>query len=192
MKKADPNSPKLTENDKDVLRKIIEYSKIPDSKIAGDIGISPQAVFKIRSKLETLGIIKGYTPIIDFKKIGIQIITIAVICIKPEAWTKHSDDYVSDRISKIPYIISAYRVSEVGASHILLLGFKDTAQKEQYMAKLQVKNASELEVKETYNFSVEKIIMQNSMGLLQEIIAKKNFPEYDLFPRTEAKKEIRN
>ena len=79
MQKADPDSPKLTENDKEVLRKIIDHSRIPDSKIAEDIGISPQAVFKIRNKLEVLGIIKGYTPIIDFKKIGIQVLALLVI-----------------------------------------------------------------------------------------------------------------
>ena len=95
MQKADPNSPKLTENDKDVLRKIIDHSRIPDSKIADDIGISPQAVFKIRAKLEQLGIIKGYTPIIDFKKIGIRILAFLVIRLKPEVWSKYSDELVS-------------------------------------------------------------------------------------------------
>ena len=81
MEKPDPDSPKLTEHDKDVLRKIIEHSKIPDSKIASEIGISPQAVFKIRTKLEQLGVIKGYTPIIDFKKVGISTLMVIVISI---------------------------------------------------------------------------------------------------------------
>src|SRR3989344_6518385 len=82
MQKPNPDSPKLTENDKDVLRKIIDHSRIPDSKIAEDIGISPQAVFKIRAKLEELGIIKGYTPIIDFKKIGIHVLALLIIRLK--------------------------------------------------------------------------------------------------------------
>lgn len=82
MEKADPDSPKLTENDKEVLRQIIEHAKIPDTKIAEDIGISPQAVFKIRNKLEDLGIIKGYTPIIDFKKIGIKVLALIIIRLK--------------------------------------------------------------------------------------------------------------
>jgi len=79
MEKADPDSPKLTENDKEVLRQIIDHTKIPDSKIAESIGISPQAVFKIRAKLEQLGIIKGYTPIIDFKKLGIQVMALQLL-----------------------------------------------------------------------------------------------------------------
>lgn len=182
MQKADPNSPKLTENDKEVLRKIIEYAKIPDSKIAGDIGISPQAVFKIRTKLEQLGIIKGYMPIIDFKKVGIQVLALLVIRIKPHVWNKYEDYEVSERISKIPYIISAYRVADARASHILLIGFRNTSQKEQYLSEIQTKYTNEIEIKEVYTFSVDKVITQNPIGLLNEVIDKRGFSEYNLFP----------
>ena len=36
------------------------------------MGLSQQSIFKIRHKLESIGVIKGYMPIIDFKKIGIS------------------------------------------------------------------------------------------------------------------------
>ena len=182
MQKANQGSPKLTENDKGVLRKIIEHSRIHDSKIAEDIGISPQAVFKIRSKLEKLGIIKGYTPIIDFKKIGIHVLALLVIRLKPDVWNRYSDDLVSERISKIPYIISAYRVADAQASHILLIGFRDTTQKENYIAQIQIKHRNEIEIKEIYTFSVDKIITQNPIGLLNEIIDKTDVSKYELFP----------
>jgi len=182
MQKADPDSPKLTENDKEVLRKIIDHSRILDSKIAEDIGISPQAVFKIRAKLEQLGVIKGYTPIIDFKKIGISVLAMLVLRLKPDVWNKYSDDVVSERISKIPYIISAYRVADARASHILLIGFRDTAQKEHYLSNIQTKYMNDIEIKEVYTFSVDKIITQNPIGLLNEMIGKKDISEYELFP----------
>ncbi len=182
MQRSDPNAPKLTENDKEVLRQIIEHAKIPDSKIAGDIGISPQAVFKIRTKLESLGIIKGYTPIIDYGKIGIHILAVLILRLKPDVWERYPDDLVSERISKIPYIISAYRVADSRASHILLIGFRDTAQKEEYLMQLQTKYANDIEIREAYTFSVEKVIAQNSIGLLSEIIDKKSFSEYEIFP----------
>jgi len=183
MEKSDPNYPKLTENDKEVLRKLIAHAKIPDSKIAEDIGISPQAVFKIRSKLEQLGIIKGYMPIIDFKKIGITVLALLVFRIRPAVWEKFSDDVVSERISKIPYVIAAYRITETQASHILLIGFRSVEQKEQFLSSLQTKHTNEIEIREVYTFSVDKIITQNLMGLLNEIIDKKEFSNYDLFPR---------
>ena len=182
MEKANPNLPKLTKNDKDVLRQIIDHAKIPDSKIASDIGISPQAVFKIREKLEKLGIIKGYIPIIDFKKIGIEVLALLVIRLKAEVWDKYSEEAVAIRISKIPYVISAYRVADAQASHILLIAFKDTSQKESYLSQMQTKFANEIEIKEVYTFSVDKIITQNPIGLLNEIIDKTDFSKYELFP----------
>ncbi len=182
MLKKDPNSPKLTEHDKEVLKKIIEHTKIPDSKIATDIGISPQAIFKIRTKLEELGIIKGYTPIIDFKKIGIHVLALLIIRLKPQVWNKYSDALVSERISKIPYIISAYRVADAQASHILLIGFRDTSQKEHYLSQMQTRYTNDIEIKDVYTFSVDKIITQNPIGLLNEIIDKNDFSKYELFP----------
>jgi len=182
MEKLDPNFPKLTEHDKEVLRQIIDHSKIPDSKIAEDMGISPQAVFKIRTKLEDLGIVKGYMPIIDFKKIGIQVLSLIIIRFKSGVWTNYTDDMISERISKIPYIISAYRVSDSQASHILLIGFRDTTQRESYLTQMQTKFSNQIEIKDVYNFSVDKIITQNPIGLLNEVIDKKDFSKYELFP----------
>jgi DNA-binding Lrp family transcriptional regulator len=179
--KPDPAAPRLTEHDKDVLRKIIGQAKIPDNEIAKGIGISPQAVFKIRNKLEHLGIIKGYSPIIDFQKIGIHVMAVLIIRFKPEVWSKYSDEMISERIARIPYVVGAYRVSDVRASHILLMGFRDLYQKEQYFTQLQTKFAKEIEIKDVYTFSVDKIIVQNPLGLLYEIIDKKDFSPYQLF-----------
>ena len=183
MEKADPDSPKLTEHDKDVLRKIIEHSKIPDSQIAQDIGISPQAVFKIRNKLEEIGVIKGYTPIIDFKKIGITVLVVLIIRVKPEIWSTYPDYLVSERIAKIPYIISAFRVADARASHILLIGFRNTEQKEHYLSNMQTKSADKIEIRDVYTFSVDQIIVDNNpIGLLHEIIDQNEFSKYEIFP----------
>src|SRR3989344_9060514 len=112
MNKMNLNLPKLTENDKVVLKQILDSKKIADSDIAKTMNLSPQAIFKIRSKLENCGIIKGYMPIIDFKKIGINVMTILIIRLTSKIWSKFSDDQISDRISKAPHIIEAYRVAD--------------------------------------------------------------------------------
>lgn len=190
MLKIDRTSPKLTEHDKDVLRKIIDHAKTPDSDIATSMGISPQAVFKIRSKLEDLGIIKGYVPIIDFKKIGITVMVVLIMSMTPEVWNKYSDDAISERIKHIPYVISAYRVADVHASHIFLMGFRDTEQKERYITQLQIRYANEINITDVFTFSVEKIIVENPLNLLNEIIDKTDFSDYDFFP-AEVKKMLK-
>jgi DNA-binding Lrp family transcriptional regulator len=181
MDKMNPNFPKLTENDKVVLKKILDSKKIPDSDIAKTMNLSPQAVFKIRNKLEELGIIKGYMPIIDFKKIGINVMIILIVRLTSKIWKNFSDDQISDRIFKTPNVIEAYRVSDEQASHVLILGFRDTNQKEQYIAQIQTKFAEEVQIKAIYTFSVDKIISQNPLGLLHEIVDRKEFSPTDLF-----------
>lgn len=181
MDRIDPNFPRLTENDKVVLKKILNYKRIPDSDIAKTMKLSPQAIFKIRNKLESCGIIKGYMPIVDFKKIGINVMTMLVIRLTPKVWRNFSDDQISDKMAKSPNIVEAYRVADEQASHVLLLGFRDTHQKEQYIAQIQTKFADEVQIKAIYTFSVDKIISQNPLGLLHEIIDKKEFSPDDLF-----------
>ncbi|MEA3430100.1 MAG: helix-turn-helix domain-containing protein [Nanoarchaeota archaeon] len=67
-------NPKLTQNEIKVLKKLIEQARVSDTEIAKNMSISQQAVYQIRNRLEELGVIKGYMPIIDFKKIGINLL----------------------------------------------------------------------------------------------------------------------
>ena len=181
LEKRDINFPKLTENDRDVLKQILDSKKISDSDIAKTMNLSPQAIFKIRNKLEDVGIIKGYMPIIDFKKIGINIMLVLIIRFTSKMWNNFTDDQITDKIAKTPYVIYAYRVSEEKASHILILGFRDTNQKEEYITQIQTKFSEDVIINSSYTFSVDKIITQNPLGLLHEIIDKKQFTPDDLF-----------
>jgi DNA-binding Lrp family transcriptional regulator len=181
LEKKDPNFPKLTENDRFVLKQILDSKKITDSDIAKTMNLSPQAIFKIRNKLEDVGIIKCYMPIIDFKKIGITVMLVLIIRFTSKTWNNYTDDQISERIARTPYVIDAYRVSEEKASHILILGFRDTKQKEQYISQIQTKFAEDVEVNSAYTFSVDKIISHSPLGLLHEILDKKNFTPDDLF-----------
>ena len=106
---------------------------------------------------------------------------VLIIRLTSKIWNSFSDDQISDRMSKTPYVIDAYRVADEQASHILLLGFRDTSQKEQYIAQIQTKFAEDVQIKAIYTFSVDKIISQSPLGLLHEIVDKKDFSPDDLF-----------
>jgi DNA-binding Lrp family transcriptional regulator len=181
MDKSDPDNPKLTRNDQEVLKSIILQAKIPDAEIAKKIGISPQAVFKIRNKLEKVGIITGYQPIIDFKKIGITIMTLLIVKLNPIVWDENTDDQISDRIKKIPYVINAYRLPASNATHILVMGFRDTNQRDRYLLKMQTKFSKEIEIINVYSFSIDRVITQSPIGLLYEIMNKEEFPLNEFF-----------
>ncbi len=173
MDKQNPNLPKLTRNDQNVLKSIIEQAKIPDLEIGKKMGLSQQAIFKIRHKLESLGIIQGYMPIIDFKKIGIETLVVLGIRLTSYIWEKYSEEQISERIQKIPQVITAYRIPESRISHLLVMGFKNTNQKDRYLMILQSKYSKEIDVVHVYPFSVDRIIKSNHIGLLGTILSKK-------------------
>ncbi len=181
MQMPDRDHPRLTHNDQEVLKSIIQHAKIPDTDIAKKMGLSPQAVFKIRHKLEQSGIIKGYLPILDLKRIGIEVMAFLIIKLMPEVWEQHSDIQISEKIRQIPHVINAYRILEADASHILLMGFRDLHQMDKYIAKIQTSFAREVEIRQIYPFATEKIITQSPVGLLYEILDKKEFPLDEFF-----------
>lgn len=189
MGKLSPELPKLTKNDQEVLKSIIQQAKVPDTEIAKKMGLSPQAVFKIRHKLEQIGIIKGYMPIIDLKKIGINVMAMIIIKLTPEVWDEYSDEQITERIKQIPYVINAYRIPQSNVTHILLMGFRDIQQMDRYLVKMQTTFAREIEIQHMYPFSTDKVITQSPVGLLYEILDRKEYPLKVFFLKKKDKKE---
>ena len=173
MEKPDVNLPKLTRNEQKVLKNIIEQAKIPDLEIGKKMGLSQQAIFKIRHKLEKVGIIKGYMPIINYKKIGIEALVVLGIKITRYVWNKYSEEEICEKILRIPQVIIAYRIPESRISHLLVMGFKNIDHKDRYLMRLQSKYSKEIEIVHVYPFSVDRIIKTNHIGLLNIILNPK-------------------
>jgi DNA-binding Lrp family transcriptional regulator len=161
---------KFTKNEQLVLKNLIEQSKIGDFSIAKKLGLSQQAIHKIRHKLEDLGVIKGYVPIIDYKKIGIGLLVVLGIRLKDVVWKTFSEDQISQKIINIPQIINAYRITDSRMTHMITLGFRNTNEKDEYIKKLQSKYCKEVEILQVHQFSVDEIIKSNHLGLLQLIL----------------------
>ncbi|MFC1775183.1 Lrp/AsnC family transcriptional regulator [Nanoarchaeota archaeon] len=173
MKSYDPESPILTKNDQEVLKKILDAAKMPDSEIARQLRLSQQAISKIREKLEGKGIIQGYMPIIDFKKLGIHVIVMLEVKVQSPVWKQLTELQVAQRIREIPQVITAFRVPESDITHVLVLGFRNMDKKDQFLMKLQTKYRDEIEIKSAYPISVNRIITMSPVGLLREVLDKK-------------------
>lgn len=174
--------PGLTKNEQKVLKKLIEYPRTPDLEIANEMGLSQQAVFKIRHKMERVGIIKGYTPIIDFKRIGIKTLVVLGIRFTKKVWDTYSEEQISEMIQKIPEVITCYRTPESNISHLMVLGFNDTESKDNYLMKLQTKYSEEIEIINIYPFSVSRIIKENRVSLLYKVLDSKEQKLSRFFP----------
>ncbi|MBN2102257.1 MAG: winged helix-turn-helix transcriptional regulator [Candidatus Aenigmarchaeota archaeon] len=181
MRKKDPNDFSLTRNEQKVLKNIIDIARISDSEIARTMGLSQQAIFKIRKKLEDAGIIEGYIPVINYRKIGISLMVLMSVKISSSVWGRFDEYEVNERLKKIPFVISAYRIPESDVSHFLLMGFRDSSQKDIFMMTLQKECSDEIEVKNVYPFTVNRIIMQNPMNLFHQLMDEKSFNIGSLF-----------
>jgi DNA-binding Lrp family transcriptional regulator len=174
MQPIDPENPILTKNDQEVLRSILEQAKLPDTEIARKMNLSQQAIYKIRTKLESKGIIEGYLPIINFKKIGVNLCTVLAIKVKSAVWKKFSEEQVNQRIREIPYVMSAFRIPESDITHLMIMGFRDIHQKDKVIMKLETKFSEEIDIIRTYPFSVDRIITMSPIGVLREMLDKKD------------------
>jgi|TARA_B100002003_G_C13848410_1_gene415989 DNA-binding Lrp family transcriptional regulator len=109
----------LTKNEKKVLSILVDNAKITDSEIAIKIKISPQAVRKIRIKLEK-SYIKGYSTIMDYENIGINVFAIAQIKV------------INKNILANKHIMGAFEINEANITHILILGFESLEKLDKY------------------------------------------------------------
>lgn len=74
----------IDDKDRKILELLRRNARASYSEIARVIGMSDVAVMKRVKKLEQLGVIKGYTAIVDPRKLGYDSISITGIDVEPE------------------------------------------------------------------------------------------------------------
>lgn len=165
---------KLTENQRNVLKKIIYEGRVSDTKIAEEMKISQQAVFKIREHLEEIGVIEGYAPIINFEKVGINILHYMGIEVKPILWKEFKEWEINNKLKEMPLLFELYRVPVSDITHIVVFGFKNHDHVEKFMMTMRSNYSDQFEIKWLYTFSVKNIITQSPLKLFYDQLDKNN------------------
>ena len=160
---------KLTRNDRRVLKILIENGRIPDADIARSLNITPQAVGKIRRKLESNGIIKGYSTIVDYEKLGIHVLAIALFKFTQESRRMLREEDIDERI-KGPHIIDFYRVPEGDVTHIVTYGFRSLEELDHYFHILQTERGHISEIKKLYILSAKSMRKNSDKELIIKVI----------------------
>jgi Lrp/AsnC family leucine-responsive transcriptional regulator len=171
---------KLTQNEKKVLKHIISVGRISDTKIAGDMSISQQAVFQIRKRLESLGIIRGYNPIIDYDKIGITIAHFMGVKIRTEVWKELTETKVKEKLSGIPFLYEAFRIPSADIHYILLMGFHDMAERDRFMNSLETTSGSYMTITWSYTTAMNNKVISNPLNLLYHALEGKDYQFPDM------------
>ena len=160
---------KFTNNEKKLMKLILQDGRMTDVEISKKLRITPQAVGKIRKKLEAEGVIKKYTAKLDYKKLGVNVFAIAMFRIHPTSWKGMTEEKIRDRVSG-PHIINFYRLSEGDITHVLVYGFSSLDELDHYFHVLQTERGHVSELRRLYVFSAESLVKDSPEELLTSLI----------------------
>lgn len=99
------SSVRLDGINKQILGMLLEDSRIPLSHISKEVGISGPAIRERMKKLDQDGIIKGYSTIVDYRKLGLGLT--AFIGLSMDESKCCQEDVFSD-LEKIPWVLEAH------------------------------------------------------------------------------------
>lgn len=154
---------RLTNNEKVVLRMLLEDGRIPDVNIASKLRISSQAVSKIKRKLRSKRIIDGHAMNLNYEALGIN--TFALVLLEAVGFEKCSED--KDILKNS---IGFYRVFKNNVTHIGLFGFSNLEELDEYFDFLHSKYSDSIKVKHVYTFPMKSFFKHSSNELFAQII----------------------
>lgn len=96
----------LDEIDRKILRALQANAKLTTAEVAERAGLSPSPCSRRVRLLEKAGIIKGYTILLDQKKVGLPISAFASI--KLERQREEDLDRFADAVSRWPEVVDCY------------------------------------------------------------------------------------
>lgn len=181
---------RLTINEKKTLKLLLNNSRISDSEIAGKLNISSQAVGKIRRKLES-SVIDSYSVNLNYSKLGIQTFAISIAKITKNGMDK-GELQVEQNLMDNPHIINVYRIPKGSSTHVILYGFKDMNELDDFFHSYKMKREIHnlVETQELFSFSHNSLIKDSPSQLFHKVIdnlGKKNasvrFNELEMFKK---------
>ncbi len=161
---------KLTNNEKKTLKLLLVNSRVTDSEIALKLKISSQAVGKIRKKLES-SVIDSYSLNLNYAKLGIQTFAISIAKLTKEGLDKGELE-VEQKLLNNSHIISAYRIPKGGSTHIILYGFQDMTELDNFFHSPNIKQELHnfIETQDLHTFSHHSLVKNNPVQLFHKVI----------------------
>lgn len=160
---------KLINSEKGVLKFLIKNGRMSDREISRKLGITSQAVGKIRRKLESEGIIRGYSIDVDYEKLGITVLAIALFKFTQESRKTLKEEDIEERV-KGPHIVNFYRIPEGDVTHIVTYGFRSLEELDHYFHILQTERGHISEIKKLYILSAKSMRKNSDRELFLKII----------------------
>jgi len=90
-----------------LLRELLKNSKRSDRDLAKVLRVSQPTITRARHRLEKSGMIKDYTVVPDFKKMGFQLLVINLAKIRPEVLLSEMQEKLREYATQFPNTILA-------------------------------------------------------------------------------------
>ena len=105
----------LSETDKKILKNLLEDARFSSRRIAKNVGVSVGTVLSKIKKMENLGLIKGYSVILDHEKIGYELTVVTEITVSKGRLVE-----MENEIAKMPGVCGVYDVT--GLTDAVIIG----------------------------------------------------------------------
>jgi len=102
----------------ELLSELLKNSKKSDRELAKVLGVSQPTVSRMRNKLVKDGVIKEFTVIPDFVKIGYEIM--AICCVKKKGVMTETTEKAKKWMKKYPNIIFVARAEGMGKNGVMI------------------------------------------------------------------------
>jgi DNA-binding Lrp family transcriptional regulator len=105
----------LNETDKKILKNLLEDARFSSRQIAKNVGVSVGTVLSRIKKMEDVGLIKGYSVILDHEKLGYELTVVTEITVSKGRLVE-----MENEIAKMPGVCGVYDVT--GLTDAVIIG----------------------------------------------------------------------
>ena len=167
---------KLTNNEKILLVDMVLNPRVSNKELSEKLKITPQAVGKIKENLRKKEVIKRFDTILDYDKIGIKCFVLTLVKIMPKVFRSYKKEI--KEVFSHPNIITLINIPQTSITNIILFGFRDVTEYDNYFNLLQSRLPGLVEIKESFVFSNESFVKNSASELFIEMV--KEFGEKDI------------
>ena len=141
-----------------LLSELLKDSKRSDREIAKVLGVSQPTVTRLRSRLVKEGMIREFTVIPDFVKMGYEIM--AISCVKKREAITELEEKAIEWMGKYPNIIFAARAEGMGKNGVMISLHKSYTDFSNFVAEQLQYWGDEVEDYDTMLISLKGIIVK--------------------------------
>ena len=105
----------LNDTDKRILKSLLEDARFSSRQIAKNVGVSVGTVLSRIKKMEDVGLIKGYSVILDHEKLGYELTVVTEITVSKGRLVE-----MEQEIAKLPGVCGVYDVT--GLTDAVIIG----------------------------------------------------------------------